>query len=66
MNDKLPQTMCLGELQIMQTTNLYVTIYKNGKSVFHCQCSKELDFAGLMEVIKFYKEMSGDEQEQSE
>lgn len=66
MSDKLPQTMCLGGLQIVQITNLHVTIYKDGKRVFHCQCDKELDFAGLMGVIRFYKEMSGDEQEQSE
>lgn len=65
MSDRLPQTMCLGGLQIVQTTNLHVMIYKDGKRVFHCQCDKELDFAGLMGVIRFYKEMSGDEQEQS-
>lgn len=65
MSDRLPQTMCLGGLQIVQTTNLHVTIYKDGKRVFYCQCDKELDFAGLMGVIRFYKEMSGDEQEQS-
>lgn len=28
MSDKLPQTMCLGELQIVQTTNLHVTFTK--------------------------------------
>lgn len=55
MSDRLPQTMCLGGLQIVQTTNLHVTIYKDGKRVFHCQCDKELDFMGLMEVIRFYK-----------
>ena len=38
MSDRLPQTMCLGGLQIVQTTNLHVTIYKDGKRVFHCQC----------------------------
>lgn len=51
MSKRLPQTMCLGGLQIVQTTNLHVTIYKYGKRVFHCQCDKELDFAGLMGVI---------------
>lgn len=53
-NKTLPQRKIIDDHTIIQTENYHVTIIKDEKVVFSCQCNKYRD---LTEIYNIYQEM---------
>lgn len=48
--------------KISQSSNNHVSIFKDGKMVFHASCSVKYKEENLKEILKFYLKLLDDEE----
>lgn len=51
------QTLFVEGHQICQADNYHVTIIKDGRLVFHCQCNEYKNEKELLDMFEFYKQI---------
>lgn len=50
----------IDEYTVVQATNNHISIYENGKFVFHASCRKKMTETELKDMVEIYKSL-GDE-----
>lgn len=53
---ELPKVEIINGYRVSQAKNYHVSISKDNKSLFHCQCNKEQDLKKMLDLYMMFKD----------